>query len=125
MNTTGLFMAQEQDVLLASKITRCVRKDVLQQSKKHKATSTRDFHLRVKSHHESGKRIFRECQGTRFRKRCKHGSGEAVSVARLYKAPLVECDERRGKTLHERKLHRIALQKQTRITRHEAFKITW
>lgn len=125
MNTTELFMSCERDVLLASKVARCIRKDVLQQSKKHKATSTRDIHLRVKSRRESERQMFRECQGTRFRKRCKHGSGETVSVARLYKAPLVECDERRGKTPHERKLHRIALQKQTRITRHEAFKITW
>lgn len=74
---------------------------------------------------ESRNQIFREGQGVRFRKRCKHGSGEFGAVARLWKSPMTECDERRGKTPHERKLHRIAMQKQVRITRHEAFKVTW
>lgn len=120
-----MIKASASEELLAAKIAKCIRRDTITQSKKQKSTSTRILHERVKKHRESGKQMFRECQGVRFRKRCKHGSGEAVSIAKLYKAPLVECNERRGKTSHERKLHRIAMQKQVRITRHEAFKITW
>lgn len=104
-------------------IIKCYKADK-KQPKRHKTVSTRIIN-REKPYVETRGKMFREGQGVRFRKRCKHGSGEAASVARLWKSPLAECDERRGKTPHERKLHRIAMAKQVRITRKEAFKVVW
>lgn len=80
--------------------------------------------VRATHRRESREQMFHEGQGVRFRKRCKHGSGEYRAVAKQYEFPLTECNERRGKTPHERKLHRMAMAKQVRITR-DAFKITW
>lgn len=107
-------------------IIKCYKADKKQQKqqRRHKTTSTRIID-REKPYVETRGKMFREGQGVRFRKRCKHGSGEAVSVARLWKSPMTECDERRGKTPHERKLHRIAMAKQVRITRKEAYKVVW
>lgn len=74
---------------------------------------------------ETERMIFREGQGQKFRKHCKRGSGDFNHYKRENTGELSECDERRGKTPHERKLHRIAMTKQVRITRQGCYKVCW